>query len=434
MKNKKGQVLVGVIVLLVILAIIIPTMVKYVQNEARWSVKQGQNTNAFQLAESAVDRGYQKIAESTSTWEDIQNGIPQAGFSFDTEYSDMSGGTYAISLTSGPESGEVTVLTVGRDKQKKETRALKVVYSKGDVNSAMYANGIAASGGVVIEWGPMKSLGSIVLTGASDVEYPRKYAVGSITGWPSISPCTDNLENWAYNCSPGVPPPPSIYLKGYEDEAKATKCPTANPFKFPNTASPAGSCYFPGNTSFNGTTMTSSGTVYVNGNLSVNNGFLYGNLIVTGNLGFTGNGAGQYHIPTAGAVAPFTGGIPELAWKEYMKLDTAASDEYYGDIGFQTVNSTDFWFKSGGATPAKSVGIKTNPAVRGFVYCAGALSSTGAANFHGVVYSPSGISGLGGNSYIFYDDNVAKAILTDTIYPSRVSWLDSKQPWPAGLP
>jgi len=29
---------------------------------------------------------------------------------------------------------------------------------------------------------------------------------------------------------------------------------------------------------------------------------------------------------------------------------------------------------------------------------------------------------------------VAKAILTDTIYPSRVSWLDSKQPWPAGLP
>ena len=67
MKNRKAQVLLGVIVLLVVLAILIPTMVKYVQHEAKWSVKQGQNTNAFQLAEAAVDRGYQKIAESTAT-------------------------------------------------------------------------------------------------------------------------------------------------------------------------------------------------------------------------------------------------------------------------------------------------------------------------------------------------------------------------------
>ena len=433
MKNRKAQVLLGVIVLLVVLAIIIPTMVKYVQHEAKWSVKQGQNTNAFQLAEAAVDRGYQKIAESTSTWQAVKTGVVQAGFDFDTSYSDIEGGTYAIKLSSGPQSGEVTILAVGRDKMLRETRALKVVYSKGDVNSAMYASGITVNGGVVIQWGPMKSRGNITLTGASDVEYPRKFAVGSITGWATTSPCTDNLENWAYNCSPGVPPPPDIDLDDYKEEAQRTKCSTANPFKFPNGASPAGSCYWPANASFNGTTMSSTGTVYVNGNLGINNGFIWGNLIVTGNLSFNGTGAGAYTIPTAGAPEPFTGGIPDEAWREYRKLDTVDPDEYYGDNGFETLNPT-FEFQSGGGTPPLRSGIKTNPHMRGFTYCGGSLSGGGGTVFRGVVYSPTGISGLSGNVYVFYDDNVAEAIKTSTIYPTRISWLDSKQEWPAALP
>jgi len=432
MKNRKAQVLLGVIVLLVVLAIIIPTMVKYVQHEAKWSVKQGQNTNAFQLAEAAVDRGYQKIAESTATWQAVKTGVVQTGFNFDTAYSDIEGGAYAIKLSSGPQSGEVTILAVGRDKMLRETRALKVVYSKGDVNSAMYASGITINGGVVIQWGPMKSRGNITLTGSSDVEYPRKFAVGSITGWTTTSPCTDNLENWAYNCSPGVPPPPDIDLDDYKAEAQRTKCSTANPFKFPNGASPAGSCYWPASASFNGTTMSSTGTVYINGNLSINNGYLWGNLMVTGNLSFNGTGAGVYTIPTAGAPAPFTGGIPDEAWREYRKLDTAALDEYYGDNGLATINAT-FEFKTGGPVN-KRVGVNINPHVRGFTYCGGSLSGVGGTVFHGVVYSPTGISGLSGNVYVFYDDNVAEAIKTSTIYPTRISWLDSRQEWPGGLP
>ena len=188
----------------------------------------------------------------------------------------------------------------------RETRALKVVYSKGDVNSAMYASGITVNGGVVIEWGPMKSRGNITLTGASDVEYPRKFAVGSITGWTTTSPCTDNLENWAYNCSPGVPPPPDIDLDDYKAEAQRTKCSTA---EFPTGLS-AGSCYYPADASFNGTTMTSSGTVYVNGSLSINNGF-YGNLIVI--TSFNGTGA-ALTIPNAGAPEPFTGASGRSLW------------------------------------------------------------------------------------------------------------------------
>ena len=430
MKNNKGQILVGVLVLLVVLAILVPSMVKYVQNEARWSEKQRQNINAFQLAEGAVDRGYKKIAESTSTWTDIQNGVPQAGFNFDTVYDDLEGGTYTISLTSGPNSGEVTILTVGRDRQNKESRALKVVYSKGGVDSAMYANGIDINGGVIVNWGPMKSRGNLVLAGAANVDYPRKYAVGSITGWATTSPCTDNIENWAYNCSPGVPPPPSVATDDYRLEAQRTKCPAS----WAAGASPAGSCYWPNTVAFNGPVMTSTGTLFFEQNLTIQNSFLWGNVIVMGNLDFKGGGKGAYTLPTAGAPEPFTGGVPSLAWMEYQKLDTADEDEYYGDAGYHLSTGT-FSFTSGGSTPDMRDGVKNvNPSVRGLVYINGVLSASGGSVVHGVIMSPNGISGLSGDISVFYDNKVAEAILTGSNYPSRVSWLGSKQAWPASLP
>lgn len=432
MRKREGQLLFGVIALLVVLAIIVPAMVRYIQNEAKWSVKQEQNTNAFQIAEAAVDRGYQKIAESTYTWQAIQAGQVQPGFNFDVSYRDIKGGSYAISLTSGPNAGEVTVLTVGRDKANRETRALKVVYSKGGVDSAMYANGISINGSVDVQWGPMKSRGSLILTGSADVDFPRKFAVGAITGWATTSPCTDNLENWAYNCSPGVPPPPSVAIDDYKTIAQATKCPVA----WAAGASPAGSCYWPGNAAFNGPVMVhpSSRTIYVHGNMTIQNSFLIGNVIVNGNLDFKGGGKGEYTIPTAGAPAPFTGGIPSTAWREYQKMDTAAKDEYFGDNGYQTLNPT-FVFQSGGSTPDKRAGAKNvNPSVRGFVYVGGALSASGGSVVHGVIYSPAGIAGLSGTLSVFYDSNVAAAILTASNYPTRISWLNSRQRWPAALP
>lgn len=433
MGKKKGQILVGVLVLLVVLAIVLPTMVSYVRNEAKWSEKQRQNSNAFQLAEGGVDRGYRKIAESTSTWNEIMDGNPPAGFKFDTSYDDLEGGTYTISISSGPGSGQATILAVGRDRQKKETRALKVIYSKGAVDSAMYANGIDINGGVDVQWGPMKSRANLVLSGAANVDFPRKYAVGSITGWSGTSPCTDNVENWAYNCSPGVPPPPNVSLKAYEDRAKATKCPAS----WAAGASPAGSCYWPGNVTFNGPSMlgtTSSTTIYVHGNITLQNSFFIGSVVSDGNVDFKGGGKGAYTIPTAGMPAPFTGGIPSSAYLEYQKFDTAAQSEYYGDAGYQTINGT-FEFRSGGASPDKKDGVKNvNPTVRGFVYVTNTLSASGGGVVHGVIMCPKGISGLSGSISIFYDNNVAAAIETSDSYPTRVLWQDSRQPWPSTLP
>ena len=74
MKRENGQVLVGVILIMLILAVLVPVMVLYTQNEAKWSVKQTQNMAAFQLAEGGIDRGYRKVSESTTTWAALMAG------------------------------------------------------------------------------------------------------------------------------------------------------------------------------------------------------------------------------------------------------------------------------------------------------------------------------------------------------------------------
>jgi hypothetical protein len=164
----------------------------------------------------------------------------------------------------------------------------------------------------------------------------------------------------------------------------------------------------------------------------IQNSYLWGNFVVAGSIDFKGGGRGVYSIPTAGAPAPFTGGIPADAWKEYQKMDTSLASQFYGDNGGPRVLSATFSFGLGGS-PAKKTGTTASPSVRGFVYCGGTLGASGVSSVHGVVMSPNGISGLTGNISIYYDDKVAAAILTSTIYPTRTSWLDSRQQWPTGL-
>src|SRR5579859_1920263 len=102
MRQQKGQVLVAAILLLMVITILIPVMVGYVQNESKWSVKEKENTTAFHLAEGSIDKAYQYVTSSTTTWKSIQNGNIQTGYAFDTAYTDMSGGSYTISISSGP--------------------------------------------------------------------------------------------------------------------------------------------------------------------------------------------------------------------------------------------------------------------------------------------------------------------------------------------
>src|SRR4051812_10401553 len=129
MRNSKGQIIIGAIVLLLILAILVPGIISYVQNESKWTVKEQRTTRAFQLAESAVERGFQQIILSTVTWSTLQAGGALTGFNYDQTYTDLSGGQYEIKMISGPGTQTATITGVGRDTSNHEIRAVQVIYS-----------------------------------------------------------------------------------------------------------------------------------------------------------------------------------------------------------------------------------------------------------------------------------------------------------------
>jgi len=125
-----GQLLIGALALLLILAISVPAIITYVQRESAWTVKQSRSTRAAQLAESAVERGYMQLIVSTSVVTNALAGIAITGYNLDLSYSDSSGGTYEIRIASH-SSTSVSVTGVGRDRDQKEVRAIKAIYSTG---------------------------------------------------------------------------------------------------------------------------------------------------------------------------------------------------------------------------------------------------------------------------------------------------------------
>src|SRR5262245_45904125 len=120
--GERGQVLAGVILLVSLLLIIVPAMVAWVRQDTKMSVKDRKTTAAFNLAEAGLDRAYWKLKSSTSTWADARAGLGIAGYKFDQVYTDVSGGAYRISITSGPNPDQVTVIAEGRDTQGGEKR------------------------------------------------------------------------------------------------------------------------------------------------------------------------------------------------------------------------------------------------------------------------------------------------------------------------
>jgi hypothetical protein len=209
MAKKKGFLLISVMLVLLFLIIVVPVMVYWVQNDTKISVKDQKSTLAFNLAEAAVDRGYWKVKGSTSTFAAVSAGGTLAGYNFDATYSDISGGTYRISVTSGPGVNEVTILGEGRDSLNKETRAIKAVYLNSSVAGPIITAGkITLTSGSVVHWGPIMSGGDIIVpTGA--VHFPRKLSQQVVrpldpTG-DTNPPNTDNKEWWSDYNVPDLP-------------------------------------------------------------------------------------------------------------------------------------------------------------------------------------------------------------------------------------
>ena len=212
MKNKRGQVLLAGVVLLLGLSLLIPVLIQFVQNESRMTLKVQKNTQAFHLAELALERGYQQLILTTSTWVTVSSGGVAAGFNFDTTYTDPSGGEYQIRLSSSTGSA-IYITAVARDKDHREVRAVRGMFTgSGNLSNVIYSGDqISVSGSSNIEWGPVMARNDI--SGA--LSHPRYYSTGKVDPFDTAPglPNTDNVQWWSYYAN--VPQMPNIDLNYY---------------------------------------------------------------------------------------------------------------------------------------------------------------------------------------------------------------------------
>ena len=200
------------------MALLVPAIIVYIQNESRWTVKQQRSTRAFQLAEAAVERGFQTIIQSTGNWNTLQGGGTLANYDFDNTYTDLPGGEYEIAIAQGPGTQTVTITGAARDTSTNEIRAVRGVFSNSASNAAIFAEGgITLTSNPGVEWGPVMAPAPITTTH----NHPRFYSSGSVSldANGATPPNSDNTQWWSYY--PNLPPPPEVDTQAYLSSATA---------------------------------------------------------------------------------------------------------------------------------------------------------------------------------------------------------------------
>jgi len=429
--RRKGQVLVGVILVMLMMMIIVPAMVVWVQQESRISVKDKRSTVAFNLAEAAVERGMWKLKSSTSSWIAAQEGQQISGYHFDTTYTDVSGGSYRINFSSLALNGLIDVMVwgEGRDDARKETRSIQAVFQN-TIPGAIIAGGtLQEKGTAIVHWGPVLALDDITMSGnALNRHYPRALSKQVVHPYDTnglTPPNTDNLEWWSdYN----VPELPIFDFAALRSSASATNTLNCNG-KYNSSIHqvPCGSSctncnvlnmyrdnryddgdvwYWDNNVILNGTGI--NGTVIVRGNLTVTNEDWYGS---DGPLGHSVN----MHVPAT-------------AWMEYQKIDTSSKNQYPADKGYQSSNSTYILGSCGSTCEGSASG--SDLGFYGFLYVGGDANFAGAADIYGATWVV-GDWYAAGDNIIFYNDTLS--LPTINVSLQRESWQEvspSSQAWP----
>lgn len=420
--GRQGQILPGAIAMLLILAIMVPSMVMWIQRENIFASKQSHNTVAFHLAEAGAEKAYLYISLSTTTWQAIQDGTPQTDYKFDKVYTDITGGTYTISITSGPETQQATIITVGRDRYGRETRALRIVYTNSILgDTAIYAGqGVQIAGGTNVHWGGVMSPSVIDATGR---EYPQYWSSSQITGKdtnanPPNCDCKTPPDcgccQW-HAFQKDLPVPPSLDFDFYRTSAAATAgCPAGG--------TPAGQCYYAGNvTGWNHT--TAGKTIFIEGDLSVTSPGMFhtGTMIVMGNINLPNGAWGK-------GTATMT--MPNKAWKQYCN----AWPTYQGfDATLAEFPGLNSEYTKNGVTL-----VSSKIAVNGFLYVGGNFNNGGGgggnSDIYGVLYAI-GTSTFSAASPIdfYYNGEATANIVTTNVSLTRSSWKDEVMGWPSGL-
>lgn len=358
-RGRGGQTLVAAVLMATAALVIVPLLVFSVQNEARWTVKQDRSTLAYHLAEAGQDRAVAFLAASDESWSQALAGTPAPGYAGDVQYSDVAGGLYTISLSSGPLADQVTVLTKGRDAGSKEVRAIQAVYGadKSVVADAPLLSGFIAQGPVGYQstmhvyWGAITSYTGLTVSGTPPPYHPLKISKGSISPWDA-SPTPPNADpSKGYSAyDPTLTTPPQLDFDRYRALAKATVLPDpqlSGGSRGSQTAAWRGTGYFdagskPKEVDFKNYVLDCSTCVIFierdNAKLEGSGYMHIAALIVH---------SGNIHIHNSGA-NPYVVSVPTAAWQQYtagtaahpQSPDTAAVDEYPGDGGYRLTKPT----------------------------------------------------------------------------------------------
>ncbi len=464
LNNSRGMVLITVIGIIVVVMLLVPVMIKMAQKEAKWTVKEQENTTAFQLAEAAADRSIWKVKSATHVYTAAMNGQVVAGYNFDKTYDDVEGGEYRMRVSQGTTDREVVIVAEGRDKTTKNVRAIRMRVTNSSVPSCVMSAGmLEIKDAFQIHWGPVMSHNSIVLMGAAINDYfPRKFSKQVVSPRDPTGdlnpPNTDNTEWWSNFKVMDLPMIDFTTMKssaatilisgsdGVDCKAKTgSDCTTLNYYRNSYYSDKTGTGYNNYGSSaqpdfywtdahpdskenyiwYWSTDGVGSGHVNFTGSQSSGrkNG-LWGQLIVEGNM--TVSVGDDYPLNNAP--------MPGDAWREYAAIDTGSSNQYPGDTGFQS-NAANFDFGSqswSGGPPSGN----TDLGFRGFFYVKGDLILSGSnsvAEYYGALWVEGDTIGGSGfeRSTIFYDGNLTVPTLNVVLNP--ISWEeippDNATPW-----
>jgi hypothetical protein len=406
---RRGQVLAGIIILLLILSILVPLLVNVAMQESKWTDKQARNTTALHLAEAGIEKGYLALSLSTNTWYQlITYGTSIPDYRGDKKYSDVAGGDYAISITSGPLADQATIISMGRDNRNREIRAIKSVYTNAPMGGvAIYSgNGVQIAGGVNVEWGAVITPQTLDPGGRT---YPQFWSASQIIGAgfdqnPNPPNCDQpDCCQW-HSFVANLPPQPTIDLNFYRSSAVITGTRFTGPLTWTNTTDGSGHTYF-----IDGDLTIKSPGIDINGNL-----------IVTGNLSTQSGNWGRGNRIMK---------MPTTAWKQYCNAWAH----------YQTFDSALASFPGISASYAPTGITETSGkvAVSGLLYVGGSFT-TGGGGGNTDVYGTMlvvGSSTMTNNSgvTIYFNEEASKNVQWTRISLSRVSWQDYLSSWPAGL-
>lgn len=456
-RSDKGFVLPAVVAIVLVFLVLMPAIVRFVQQDTKAMVRDQKRTLAFNLAEAAIDRGMWKLKSSTSTFYQAKFGIAIAGYNFDTTYADIAGGTYRIKFSSGPGTRDVTIVGEGRDSSSNEIKAVSAVFSNATIPGAVLSGGVITwANAFSAHWGPILAHNNINITDANAAQdfFPRKYSrqvvqttIGSYdrdTNGLAL-PNSDNTEWWS---DYPVPELPVLDFSALRSSASITN--TLNVYNCSKMSSGKVGADWYGSHKCNVGGKNHNGLNHLqntyNHSLAKKQYVWYwdNDLVITGNTGDEGNGLwGQLIVRGnltnyAGDNSYYTGHVPDNAWEEYAKIsksagDTSAKNEYPADNGYRTNRKTfsfggETW--TGGKTPP-SAG-NTDVGFRGLIYVGGDFDIQGPADINGAVWVVGSISKATGaeRTIVFYDDTLdlpsLNVVLTreswDEIAPSATAW------------